>query len=338
MELINFRGGEVLIMIDRNGMPAVVKQALLIVANLLFVSVIIGKSTIDVVTTLPDLRDIAKQIGGDRVKVFSVAKGYQDPHFVDAKPSYIIKLQRADLFVQVGLDLEIGWVPPLLEGARNPNILWGGKGYVDASKGVTLLQIPTVEPAKLRAEGDIHIYGNPHYWLDPENAKIIAQNIFDGLLRISPGDEAYFKANKERFFSHVDLALAKWLGMMQPYWGRKIIAFHNSWPYFENRFGIEIAGFIEPKPGISPSPKHIQKTIDKMKEENIRVIIISPFYSKKIPQRIAKEVSGVVVELAPSVEGMKGVNSYFDLFDYNVQKLSEAFERIDDDEKFHSGK
>lgn len=324
-------------MIDRDGMLAVVRESLLIMANLLFVSAIIGNSTINVVTTLPDLRDIAKQIGGDRVKVFSIAKGYQDPHFVDSKPSYIIKLHRADLFAQVGLDLEIGWVPALLEGARNPNILWSGKGYVDASKGVTLLQVPTVEPSKLRAEGDIHIYGNPHYWLDPENAKIIAQNIYEGLVRVSSDDEAYFKATKEMFFSRVDQALAIWLGMMQPYRGRKIIAFHDSWPYFENRFDIEIAGFIEPKPGISPSPKHIQRTIEKMKRENIRVIIISPFYSKKIPERIAKEVGGIVVELAPSVEGMKGVNSYFDLFDYNLKKLTEAFEQFDDQEKVKSG-
>lgn len=295
--------------------------------GLLLISNLQGKPKIEVVTTLPDLGDIAEQVGGDRVTVFSIAKGYQDPHFVDAKPSYILKLKKADLFVQVGLDLEIGWVPTLLEGARNPNILWGGGGYVDASRHVRLLQVPTVDPAKLRAEGDIHIYGNPHYWLDPENAKIIAQNVFDGLVRVSSEDAAYFKSNKERLNARIDEELARWMKMMEPYRGRKIVAFHNSWPYFEERFGITIAGFVEPKPGISPSPRHIQNTMEQMKREGIRIIIISPYYSKKIPQRIVKEVDGMLVQLAPSVEGMSGVSSYFDLFEFNIRQLIDAFEQ-----------
>ncbi|MFQ6674438.1 MAG: metal ABC transporter substrate-binding protein [Fidelibacterota bacterium] len=309
----------------KNRWSRILRGLLFPLTSFAFISVLAGKSTIQVVTTLPDLRDIAQRVGGDRVNVFAIAKGYQDPHFVDAKPSYIIKLSRADLFVQVGLDLEIGWVPSLLEGARNPAILWGARGYVDASRHIELLQVPTGDPAKLRAEGDIHIYGNPHYWLDPENGKLIANNIYEALVRVSPDDAAYFFANKERFSSEIDARLAKWEEVIKPYRGRKIVAFHNSWPYFEQRFGIDIAGFIEPKPGISPSPKHIQRTIKMMKDGNIHVIIISPYYSKKIPERIASEVGGTVVGMAPSVEGIKGVNNYFDLFDYNLQKLVDAF-------------
>ncbi len=317
-------------MMGKNRIFRTSKHGLSLMVNFFFISLLIGKSTIEVVTTLPDLRDIAEQIGGERVTVFSIAKGYQDPHFVDAKPSYILKLRRADLFVQVGLGLEIGWIPSLIEGARNSEILWGAPGYVNASKDIPLLQVPTIDPSKLRAEGDIHIYGNPHYWLDPENAKIIAQNIYDGLVRISPNDAEYFEANKQQFFSHIDQAQNRWLDMIRPYQGKKIIAFHDSWPYFENRFSIEIAGFVEPKPGISPTPKHIQRTINIMKQENIRIIIISPFYSKKIPERIAKEVGGIVLVLASSVDGVKGVHSYFDLFDYNIQKLVDAFEKFND--------
>ena len=160
---------------------------------------------IRVVTSLPDLADIAKQIGGDKVDVFAIAKGYQDPHFVDAKPSYMIKLKKADLFVQVGLDLEIGWVPPLLEGARNKQILWGGDGFVDASQSMALLQVPRGDPSKLRAKGDIHIFGNPHYWLNPLNGKIIAQNIFEGLIKIAPENETYFKQNLETFIRKMQM-------------------------------------------------------------------------------------------------------------------------------------
>lgn len=303
-----------------------------LIVSLASISRVGGQSKVEVVTTLPDLREIVEEIGGHRVQVLSIAKGYQDPHFVDAKPSYIMRLRRADLFVQVGLDLEIGWVPSLLEGARNASILWGREGHIDASRGVPLLQVPAVDPSKLRAEGDIHIYGNPHYWLAPENAKIIAENIYDGLVRVSPEDASYFNKNKKEFSSRVDSSLAEWVQMMLPYSGRKIVAFHNSWPYFEQSFGLHIAGFVEPKPGIPPSPKQVQKTIKKMREQNIRVIIISPYYSKKVAERIVNEVGGLVVELAPSVGGVGQADDYFTLFDYNTRKLINAFEKMDEDE------
>ena len=283
---------------------------------------------IQVVTSLPDLADIAKQVGGEKVEVFAIAVGYQDPHFVDAKPSYIIKLQKADLFVQVGLDLEIGWVPPLLEGSRNKNILWGGAGNVDASRGMTLLQVPAVDPAKLRAEGDIHIYGNPHYWLDPMNGKIIAENIFAGLVKISSENEAYFKQNLEIFKQKIDEATQRWSELMRPYQGTEIYAYHNSWPYFEQRFGLKIAGYIEPKPGIPPSPKYLASVIEQMKAKNIKIIIIEPYFPKKSAELVAKNTGAEIIELAPMVGGEPAVDDYLKLFDYNFSKLIEAFKKV----------
>ncbi|MFQ5864761.1 MAG: metal ABC transporter substrate-binding protein [bacterium] len=287
-----------------------------------------ANSKIRVVTSLPDLADITKQIGGDKVDVFAIAKGYQDPHFVDAKPSYLIKLRRADLFVQVGLDLEIGWVPSLLEGSRNRKILWGEAGYVNASQGLSFMQVPTEDPAKLRAKGDIHIYGNPHYWLDPLNGKAIAQNIFEGLVRISPENEPYFRQNLETFKQKIDEAMVRWLERMRPYQGTEIYAYHNSWPYFEKRFGFKIAGFIEPKPGISPTPKYLVKVINHMKSKKIKIIIIEPYYPTKSAELVAKNTGAIVVPLAPEVGGQPGVDDYFKLFDYNINKIIEAFKKV----------
>ncbi|MFQ5710039.1 MAG: metal ABC transporter substrate-binding protein, partial [bacterium] len=262
------------------------------------------------------------------VDVFPVAKGYQDPHFVDAKPSYMIKLRKADAFVQVGLDLEIGWVPPLLQGARNKKILWGGSGYINASKGISLLQVPTEDPSKLRAEGDIHIYGNPHYWLDPLNGKVIAENICAGLIKIAPEDEPYFRQNLESFEQKVDNATQRWAEMMKPYQGTEIYAYHDSWPYFEQRFGLKIAGFLEPKPGIPPTPKYLVKVIKNMKRKNIKIIIIEPYYPAKSADLVAKNTGAIVVPLAPEVGGQPGVDDYFKLFDYNINKLIEAFNQV----------
>jgi len=282
---------------------------------------------IRVVTSLPDLADIVRQVGGDKVDVFAIAKGYQDPHFVDAKPSYMIKLQKADVFVQVGLDLEIGWVPPLLEGSRNRKIMWGNPGYIDASQGISLLQIPRGDPSKLRAEGDIHIYGNPHYWLDPLNGKIIAQNIFEGLAKITPENESYFQQNLETFKQKIDAADVRWKEMLAPYRGTEIYAYHNSWPYFEQRFGCKIAGFVEPKPGIPPSPKYLVQVIKAMKSKNIKIIIIEPYYPTKSAELVARNTGAIVVPIASEVGGQPGVDDYFQLFDYDVNELIKAYKK-----------
>jgi ABC-type Zn uptake system ZnuABC Zn-binding protein ZnuA len=280
---------------------------------------------LNVVTSLPDLASIADEVGGEYVNTFAIAVGYQDPHFVDAKPSFIIKLKSADMFVQMGLDLEIGWVPQLLEGARNPQIMPGGKGYVDASIGVPLLQVPTADPATLRAQGDIHIYGNPHFWLDPENGKIIAKNICDGLIRLMPENREVFLQNLAAFQQKIDQKLTEWHQKAAILKGEKVIAYHNSWPYFEKQFGFQIANFVEPKPGIPPSPKHLVGLIKQIKREKIELIIIEPYYSKKSCEMIAERTGAIVVELATSVGAFPQIKTYFDLFDFNIEQMVTAY-------------
>ena len=274
-----------------------------------------------VVTTLPDLKSITELIGADRVDVFAIASGFQNPHFVDPKPSYILKLSKADMFVTVGLDLEAGWVPPLLNSARNGSILKGAPGYVDASVNVPLLQVPS---SVNRGEGDIHIYGNPHYWLDPMIGKIIAKNICDGLVRLDPSNEALYLENLKKFDEKIDMKVKEWTEKLRPYKGTKIIAYHNEWPYFEQRFGLRIMDFLEPKPGIPPTPSQLSKVIDEMKRDNIKLIITSPYFKTESAELVARSVGGTVVTLATSVGAQESIATYFDLFDYDISKMLEV--------------
>ncbi len=240
------------------------------------VTSVVTATKINVVTTTTDLKSIAELIGNDKVDVFSIATGFQNPHFVDPKPSYIIKLSKADMFVTVGLDLETGWSPQLLSSSRNPKIQKGSNGYVDASVGVALMQVPS---SINRGEGDIHIYGNPHYWLDPLNGKQIARNICDGLVKISPENKDFFEANLKAFTTKIDSKLNEWNTKMSPYKGSKIIAYHNEWCYFEKRFALIIVDFLEPKPGIPPTPTQLVKIISEVKSNNIKAIISSPYFT-----------------------------------------------------------
>lgn len=301
------------------------KSKILILAAYTFLSVSISEAKVKVVATLPNFAAIAREIGGDRIDISSIAKGYQDPHFVDPKPSFIIKMKKADVLIWAGLDLEVGWLPPLLENSRNSKILWGGIGNVDASQGMQLLEVPNIPAAQMRAGGDIHVFGNPHYWMDPKNAIIIAENITSALINASPSDAEYFNGRKDKFILKLNESLIGWEARMKPYRGRKIIAYHNSWPYFEDRFGFDIVQFIEPKPGIPPSPRHLVRLIKKMKNEKIKVIIISPYFSNKPANVLSDKVGGKVIKMAPSVGAFDGIDSYFDLFDYNLNSLIDAF-------------
>lgn len=283
-----------------------------------------AQKKVSVVTTLPDLAWIAETVGGDRVDAFAIATGYQDPHFVDPKPSYIVKLSRADMFVTVGLDLEAGWVPPLLNSARNDKILKGAPGYVDASVNIPLLEVPT---SVSREQGDIHAYGNPHYWMDPENGKIIARNIRDGLVRLRPQDAAYFDANLQKFETELSEHIKGWEEKMSPFKNTKVIAYHNQWPYFEQHIGLDIVDFLEPKPGIPPTPSQLAKIIGLMKAQDIHVIIIAPYYRPDSAELVARRTDAQVVTLASSVGAFKDIKSYYDLFDYNVDHLIQAFSK-----------
>ncbi len=274
--------------------------------------------TIKVVTTTTDLKSITELIGGDKVSVTSIATGYQNPHFVDPKPSYIISLSNASLFVTIGLDLETGWSPQLLSSSRNTKIQKGAPGYVDASDGVGLLQVPS---SLNRGEGDIHIYGNPHYWLDPLNGKVIARNIADGLERIDPSNKSYYEANLQAFFKKINDKMVEWQAKMAPYKGSKIIAYHNEWVYFEKRFGLEIVDFMEPKPGIPPSPSQLVKVIKEVTANKIKVIISSPYFTTSSSDVVAKQTGVKELTLATSVNAFDPVKDYFDLFDYDINQL-----------------
>jgi len=275
-----------------------------------------------VVATIPDLADIARQVGGDRVEVESIAVGVQDPHYVDPKPSFVVKLNRADVFIQVGLDLEIGWVPPLLNQSRNSRIQRGGEGYIDASESVEILERPTGPIS--RAQGDIHIYGNPHYWLDPINGKRIAARLAGAFAGLRPAWAAEFEAGRAKFTERIDAALDGWLSRLRPYEGREVIAYHNSWPYFARRFSIEVAGFIEPKPGIPPSPRDLVRAIDLIRNHRIQAIVHTVYYDDKPSRFVAEKTGARLVTLATSVGGAPGVQDYFDLFEYNVRLLVAA--------------
>jgi zinc/manganese transport system substrate-binding protein len=292
---------------------------LLTAMGFIFLPAIAG--TIKVVTTTTDLKSITELIGGDKVSVSSIATGYQNPHFVDPKPSYIISLSKADMFVTVGLDLETGWSPQLLTSSRNNKIQKGAQGYVDASAGVGLLQVPS---AVNRAEGDIHIFGNPHYWLDPMNGKVIARNIANGLERVDPANKAAYEANLQAFINRIDAKMKEWQTKMAAFKGSKIIAYHNEWVYFETRFGLQIVDFMEPKPGIPPSPSQIVKVIKEIKVNNIKVIISSPYFTTSSSDMVSKQTGVKAITLATSVGAFDSIKNYFDLFDYNVNLLSNS--------------
>ncbi|MEP6748987.1 MAG: metal ABC transporter substrate-binding protein [Bacteroidota bacterium] len=290
-----------------------------ILALLLIIVLNAGAATIKIVTTTMDMKSIAELIGAGKVSVQSIATGYQNPHFVDPKPSYIISLSNADLFVTVGLDLETGWSPQLLSSSRNAKIQKGSPGYVDASEGIGLLQVPS---SLNRGEGDIHIYGNPHYWLDPLNGKVIARNITNGLERIDPADKPFFEANLNAFLVKIDSKLKEWEAKMAPFKGTKVIAYHNEWVYFERRFGLEIVDFMEPKPGIPPSPSQLVKVIKEVIADKIKVIISSPYFTTSSSDVVAKQTGVKELTLATSTAAFSSIKNYFDLFDYDIDQLT----------------
>jgi len=279
---------------------------------------------IQIMTATTDLAALAQEVGGEKVDVESVARGYQDPHFVDAKPSFLLKLKRADLLIVVGLELEIGWLPPLINQSTNPKIQVGAPGYFDASRFAKILEIPTGQVT--RAEGDVHPLGNPHYWLDPENGLRIAKGIADKLSEMRPGDAAYFAQRYSDFEQRLKQADQRWLEAMKPYAGRKIVTYHRSWPNFAEHFSLNVVGYVEPRPGIPPSPQHTVELIQQMKRDSVKVIVVEPYFDLKTPNSVARETGGQVLVLPPSVGGEKEITDYFKLFDYNISKLKQAFD------------
>lgn len=278
---------------------------------------------LNVVTSTTDMAALSWEVGGDKVNVESIAKGYQDPHFVEAKPSFLLKLRQADLLVVVGLQLEIGWLPPLINQSGNPRIQVGAPGYLDASQFAEILEIP--QGTVTRAEGDVHPLGNPHYWLDPDNGRRIARGIAGKLSDADPGDAAYFQQRFQDFDKRLTVAEQKWEAEMKPYRGRKVVTYHRSFPNFAKHFGLDVIGYVEPRPGIPPTPSHTVELIQLMRRENCKVVLVEPDFDLKTPQSIGRETGAQVVVYLPSVGGEKGVDDYFKLFDYDIGLLIKAF-------------
>ncbi|MBK7259338.1 MAG: zinc ABC transporter substrate-binding protein [Ignavibacteriae bacterium] len=273
----------------------------------------LAQAAVKVVTTLPDLADLTRQVGGDRVTVDNIVRGDQNPHFVEVKPSYMMKLKSADLFFMIGMDLEM-WAPQIIDGSRNTKI-----EVVDLSKHITKLEIP----AKLDAsEGDVHRYGNPHYWLDPRNVRVMVDDIVGALSRVAPADEKYFRANADAYLKTLDGKIAQWSAAMKPFAGAKVVTFHKSWTYFVGWLGLHVAGQVEPKPGIAPSPAHTAELISLVRQSGIKVIIVEPFYDLSAPDQIARSTGIKVIRLATSVGGVDGAKDYISLMDQNIATLT----------------
>jgi ABC-type Zn uptake system ZnuABC Zn-binding protein ZnuA len=283
-------------------------------------------SKLNIMTSTQDLADLAREVGGDKVNVDSIAMGYQDPHFVEPKPSFLLKLQKADVLAVVGLQLEIGWLPPLQTQSRNAKIQVGGPGYLDMSQFCQILEIPTGQVT--RAMGDVHPLGNPHYWLDPENGRRIAKAFMTKLSDMDPGDAAYFQQRYADFDKHLSEAEKGWTAKMAPYKGRKVVTYHRSWPNFCERFGLDVIDYIEPRPGIPPTPSHTLEVINTMKREGVKLILVEPYFDLRTPNSVAAAVGGEVAQLMPSVGGVKQITNYFQLFDYDIDLLVSLFQKV----------
>jgi ABC-type Zn uptake system ZnuABC Zn-binding protein ZnuA len=272
-----------------------------------------------VVTTTSDLASITQEIGGDKVDVTSIARGYQDPHFVEPKPSFLLLLRKADLLEVVGLELEIGWLPPLIDQSRNNKVRPGTPGYLDVSAGVEILDRPggTVN----RSMGDVHPQGNPHYWLDPANAVRIGIQVATRLSQLRPADAAYFAGRLNAFKAKLNEANKRWTEALAPFRGAKIVTYHNSWPNFIRRYGLNVIGYVEPKPGVPPSPSHTFELINTMKDQKVKAILVEPYFDLKTPQSIADRTGAKVLVMYPSVGAQPQLDDYVKLFDRNVAEL-----------------
>ncbi len=334
-------------------------QPLLLFSLIFIASLVHAQGTskpLQVCATVPDLGNLAQEIGGDEVKVTVFAKSQEDPHFIEAKPSFIKALSQAHLFLQIGMELEIGYAPVLLQNARNSRVLIGAPGFLDCSKVITPMEIPTgiVD----RSMGDVHPLGNPHYLLDPLNGLLVARLIRDRLIELRPEKKPLFEERYAMLYRKIGDALVGeklarkyefeklallyeegkiepflkeqkeegslggWLGMMLPYRRSKVVADHNLWPYFARRFGISLVGFLEPKPGISPTTKHLQDLVEQMKVERVKIILSSPYFVIRYAQFVAKNTGAKIVLFAHQVGSRPGTESYIRMIDYNVRELA----------------
>lgn len=280
-----------------------------------------AQAKLNVVATTPDLASIAKEIGGDHIELTTLAKPSEDPHFVDAKPSFIVKLNHADVLIEGGAELEIGWLPALLDQARNEKLA-AEPAHVACAKGIQLLEIPSTLD---RSKGDIHAAGNPHYLVDPVNARAVAQHIADAFIALDPKSAEAYRANLKKFTDTLDAKLVEWQKALEPFKGQQLAAYHNSWLYFANRFGLKIDLFLEPKPGVPPTPTHLAEVITKMKADHVRAIIVDPYLNRRTAETVAARTGATVVDVTQFPGGIKGTEGgYLALMDYLVNSVARA--------------
>ncbi len=296
------------------------KKILLILCTILACAVS-ANAKLNVVATLPDFGSLAREIGGDKVDVVVLAKATEDPHFVDARPSFVVSMRNADVLIDGGAELEIGWLPPLLQNARNPKIEVGKPGRVEASAGVRLMNVPT---NVTRAAGDVHALGNPHFTVDPIIAKAIAQHIAQSFSTLDAANAAVYDANYKKFEATINAKLQEWGAALLPFKGQNVVAYHDSWVYFAHRFGLNIDIFLEPKPGIPPSPSHLTEVIAQMKAQKIKVILVEPFHDRRIAEKVASATGAKVVDFAQFPGGLPGTDNYVKLIDTLVSRLAAA--------------
>ena len=298
------------------------KTAVLLLGLATLASPAAAQRKLKVVTSTTDLGDIAREVCGARCDVVHISEGYQDPHFVEAKPSFILQLRNADVFAYVGLDLEIGWMPLLVQGARNPKINPGGTGYLDVSRAIRVLDRPAGNVD--RSQGDVHPAGNPHYWLDPENGRRIARMFRDRFSQLSPGDAQTFAGNYAAFEARLNAAERAWQPQIAQIRGKPVVAWHTSWRYFAEYNGMNIVGFMEPKPGVPPSPSHLAGLIATMRRTGAKVIVMEPYYDRRTADFVAQRTGARVLVLPPSVGGIRSITDYIQLMQYDVNQLAAA--------------
>src|SRR5438477_12984575 len=280
-----------------------------------------AQAKVNVVATLPDFGSLAREIGGDKIDLVVLAKATEDPHFVDARPSFVVALRNADMLIDGGAELEIGWLPPLLQNTRNPKLEVGKPGRVQASQGIRLMEVPAT---LTRAAGDVHALGNPHFTVDPIIAKAIAQHIAKLFSAVDSANAGFYDANYKKFETAINAKLQGWGAIMLPFQGQHVAAYHDSWPYFGHRFGLNIDVFLEPKPGIPPSPSHLTDVIGQIKAQKIKAIIVEPYHDRRIAEKVARSTSAKVVDFSQFPGGIPGTDSYVRLIDVLVSRLADA--------------
>ena len=280
-----------------------------------------GANKIRVVTTIPDLKSLAEAVGGDLAEVDSLTRGNQNFHEAEVRPSMMLKLRRADLLIENGLNLDT-WVDVAVLGANNANIVRGGAGHIDVSRGIPVLEVPTTRVD--RSMGDVHPLGNPHFSLDPGLAPIITQTILDALARLAPEHRATFERNRSAFLARLNDEMGRWTKLMEPVRGAKVIGYHPVFAYFLHRFGLVQAGALEDRPGIPASPQHVVRIIQQIKAEKIKVILVEPWNDVKLAQRVAEEAGARALVMATAVGAVKGADNYIAAVDFNVRTLAEA--------------